>query len=247
MSESHNTQQSTGLQNTGDVTLRHENSPTEPPDPKRARTKSPSLSLSHKLKAIVIALCCHHRCSWSQLVGTEWLSSCGFSPIDVHLITKMTSWAVCGVRGPGKRDEETCDVDHEPPPYVSTDTATSSDIAIATNSTHSLSTTTTNSVQSLYPAASSTPSLKTNSTHPHDTMTTSPAHSLNTVATTSSHSSYHPHPREATGILCKRFLDLARLHYLRDWGLEARLVYFVSRETSLENVLLIGTPPVLDT
>ena len=162
----------------------------------------------------------------------------------------MTSWTVCGVRGPGKGDVETCDVEHESHPYISTDTATSSDITIATNSTQSPGTTTTNSVHPLSPITSSAPSLKTNSTHPHDTMTTSSAHSLNTKATTSSpqlHSSYHPHPREATGILCKRFLDLARLHYLRDRGLEARLVYFVSRETSLENVLLIGTPPVLGT
>lgn len=232
LSKSHDHQQPLGLRNSSDVTLPHQNSPTEPPDTKRACPNPPSLtpspphshphsspSPSRKLRAIVIALCCHHRCSWSQLAGTAWLCGCGFSPTDVHLITKMSSWAVCGVRGTGKEDFESRDLEHEHSPYDNSATVNSDDVVI------------------------------TSSTHPISTMATSSTHSPSTTMTSSAHHdrprSYHPHPREATGIMCKRVLDLARLSYLRDNGMDGRLVYFVSRATSLENVLLIATPSTL--
>ena len=52
---------------------------------------------------------------------------------------------------------------------------------------------------------------------------------------------YIPHPNEGVGLMCKRLIDVARLHYLTQCGLRAELVYYVSRDTSLENVLLIAT------
>ena len=240
MSKSCDHQEPMGFQNSSDVTLPHHGGPTDPPDAKRScpapppATPSPALSpshtntpsiipppppslphtnhlsspspISHKLRAIVIALCCHHRCTWSQLAGTEWLHGCGFSPVDVHLITKMTSWAVCGVRGPEKGshdlDKESHDLDHDNTPF--NDSTTNSDSTINSSSVH------------------------------HVTMATGSTHHP---------PSYHPHPREPVGLTCKRLLDLARLHYLKTRGWDGRLVHFVSRGTSLENVLLIATPP----
>lgn len=55
---------------------------------------------STQLCGVAMALCCHHRCCWSQLVGREFLSELGFTPQDFHLISHMTSWAVCGTRPP---------------------------------------------------------------------------------------------------------------------------------------------------
>lgn len=55
-------------------------------------------------------------------------------------------------------------------------------------------------------------------------------------------SGYFPHPKEGIGLKCKRLVDLARLSYLQEHGFDARLVYFVGKTTSLENVLLIATP-----
>lgn len=52
---------------------------------------------------------------------------------------------------------------------------------------------------------------------------------------------YIPHPNEGVGLMCKRLIDQARVHYLKEQGLKAQLVYYVDRKVSLENVLLIAT------
>ena len=198
--QSHDHHRPIASKNSDDVILHHQDcSSTEPPEAKRARTDPILQSLSSKLRGLVIALCCHHRCSWSQLAGTAWLRGRGFSPIDAHLVSKMTSWAVCGVRSP---DLVSLPDDHHTDNHLSPEKKLG--VTMATDSTQSRVAMTT----------SSTPYTP----------------------------SYHPHPREEVGLKCKRVLDLARLQYLRERGMEARLVYFVSRSTSLENVLLIATP-----
>ena len=53
-----------------------------------------------------------------------------------------------------------------------------------------------------------------------------------------------PHPREHVGLKCKRLIDMARVHYLKKRGFLPRLLYYVERETSLENVLLLAVPEV---
>ena len=60
-------------------------------------------------QGILIALCCHQRCAWGSFFGREIMSSFGFTPVDFHLITHMTSWGVCGVHPTqqGKTDHET--------------------------------------------------------------------------------------------------------------------------------------------
>ena len=61
-----------------------------------------SNSCRQKLCGVLIALCCHHRCSWPQLAGRSFFERLGFTPVDLHLICHMSSWAVCGVRPPPK-------------------------------------------------------------------------------------------------------------------------------------------------
>ena len=52
---------------------------------------------------------------------------------------------------------------------------------------------------------------------------------------------YIPHPKESIGIKCKRLIDFARVSYLRNHGFDVKLVNYVDRRTSLENVLLVVT------
>lgn len=54
--------------------------------------------LGMRVCGLGVALCCHHRCSWEQLAGRDFLAELGFSAQDFHLISHMTSWAVCGQR-----------------------------------------------------------------------------------------------------------------------------------------------------
>ena len=123
-----------------------------------------------RLEAIVMAVCCHHRCTWASLLGREMLEQLGFSPVDFHLMSHMSSWAVCGVRAEGVEWD----------------------------------------------------------------------HSAEGVAQ-NCHTHYIPHPKEDIGLKCKRIIDAARVWALRRAGLDAKLVYFVDKNTSLENVLLIAT------
>lgn len=152
-----------------------------------------------RLSSVLIALCCHHRCTWSQLVGREFFTKLGFSPIDFHMISHMTSWAVCGVR-PEKKTS------------FMTDHVTTSNIDLPTDTKGSITDSYSQSGEGV-------------------AVSTKPLYKCGYVA----------HSNETIGLKCKRLIDLARLHYLRRHGFKVRLVYYVDKKTSLENVLLIAT------
>ncbi|KAK3847147.1 MAG: methyltransferase TRM13-domain-containing protein [Linnemannia gamsii] len=48
--------------------------------------------------------------------------------------------------------------------------------------------------------------------------------------------------REKLGLQCKRLLDIGRVRYLKEHGFDAELVYYVDKETSLENLALMAVP-----
>lgn len=45
-----------------------------------------------KVRAIVIALCCHHRLMWNEYVGKEFFHRNHFTPRDFSLIRSLASW-----------------------------------------------------------------------------------------------------------------------------------------------------------
>ncbi len=48
--------------------------------------------------------------------------------------------------------------------------------------------------------------------------------------------------RERLGLQCKRLLDIGRVRYLQEHGFDAELVYYVDKDTSLENLALMAVP-----
>ncbi|KAJ6638621.1 tRNA:m(4)X modification enzyme TRM13 like [Pseudolycoriella hygida] len=48
------------------------------------------------VKGFVIALCCHHRCTWRAFVGKKFLVDNGITQQEFDVLTKMVGWAVCG-------------------------------------------------------------------------------------------------------------------------------------------------------
>nr|XP_058951821.1 tRNA:m(4)X modification enzyme TRM13 homolog [Pocillopora verrucosa] len=50
------------------------------------------------VKGVILALCCHHCCSWPQYVGRPFLQNLGFTAEDFHLLCCLSSWATCGIR-----------------------------------------------------------------------------------------------------------------------------------------------------
>lgn len=49
-----------------------------------------------KTIAIIIALCCHHRCDWKHFVGKDFFIENGVTTKEFTIMTKMVGWAICG-------------------------------------------------------------------------------------------------------------------------------------------------------
>ena len=169
-----------------------------------------------KLAGVLVALCCHHRCSWPHLVGKEFFTSLGFSPTDFHIISLMSSWAVCGMRPQKTASTDSTDVAGGEGSH--TDTSHKDCCCTPTSFDHSPGT----------KAVSSSPIME----------------DKYKFKGRQTPLCYIPHPKEPIGLKCKRLIDAARVWYLQQHGLDARLVYFVEQSTSLENVLLIAVPPM---
>lgn len=60
--------------------------------------------------AVIIALCCHHRCEWKHLVGKEFFMQNGVSVKEFATLTKMVGWAICGT---GKSRERRKQIEEE--------------------------------------------------------------------------------------------------------------------------------------
>ncbi|XP_060645212.1 tRNA:m(4)X modification enzyme TRM13 homolog [Drosophila nasuta] len=125
---------------------------------------------------ILIALCCHHRCSWRSYVGKTWLLDAGITPREFVIMTKMVSWAVCGSGLSRERRKAMAEAEADP---------------------H----------KEALPEVSQRLSRE---------------------------------ERELIGYQCKRVLDFGRLEHLKTNGYEASLKFYVPRDVTLENVILLA-------
>jgi len=50
---------------------------------------------SKNVRAIIIALCCHHRLMWNDYVGKNFFYQHNLTPKDFSLIRALTSWCTC--------------------------------------------------------------------------------------------------------------------------------------------------------
>ncbi|XP_065584164.1 tRNA:m(4)X modification enzyme TRM13 homolog isoform X2 [Artemia franciscana] len=64
-----------------------------------------SISQCEKVMAVILAICCHHRCSWSAYCGKHFLSQEGINCNDFSLLTKISSWYTCGLKSNGSNQE----------------------------------------------------------------------------------------------------------------------------------------------
>eukprot|EP00927_Polykrikos_kofoidii_P028194 TRINITY_DN2464_c1_g1_i1.p1 TRINITY_DN2464_c1_g1~~TRINITY_DN2464_c1_g1_i1.p1 ORF type:complete len:667 (+),score=74.39 TRINITY_DN2464_c1_g1_i1:27-2003(+) len=53
-----------------------------------------------RVAGAVIALCCHHRCTWESYCNPDWLEAHEVSAVDFQIICRMSSWAVSSPSGP---------------------------------------------------------------------------------------------------------------------------------------------------
>jgi len=52
--------------------------------------------LGVRIVGLVMASCCHHRCTWANFIGQEYLLEMGFTEDDFPVLCGITSWATCG-------------------------------------------------------------------------------------------------------------------------------------------------------
>jgi tRNA:m4X modification enzyme len=50
------------------------------------------------IKAILIALCCHHRCDWTEYCHRKWMERHHITGTRFEMMRLMSSWAICGHR-----------------------------------------------------------------------------------------------------------------------------------------------------
>lgn len=220
----------------------------------------PSLLSLPPVSGIVIALCCHQRCDWQNFFGCEVLSELGFNSIDFHLISHMTSWAVCGVRPrtEKKQDEKQTDTNLDTKSFptrgniedLTSEAKDRTELQYYCNTEYEGRT-------ECWPSWKSEDEYRTE--RQSSCITEKEGIEGESFSSQSSHKSksqsshgtkdestfgvgYVPHPKETIGLKCKRILDYARIRYLRQHGYDARLIYYTDKSISLENVLLVAVP-----
>lgn len=62
---------------------------------------NPDMKITHspRLAGVVLAPCCHHRCSWPSYVGKKFFKENGLDRSQFQLMTSMCSWATCSWKG----------------------------------------------------------------------------------------------------------------------------------------------------
>ena len=50
------------------------------------------------IQAILIALCCHHRCSWTQYCNQSWMHGQNIDGLQFEIMSSMSTWAISGQR-----------------------------------------------------------------------------------------------------------------------------------------------------
>ncbi|XP_071485589.1 tRNA:m(4)X modification enzyme TRM13 homolog [Diadema antillarum] len=222
---------------------------------------------AHCIKGVVMAMCCHHRCSWKSYVGREFLTRVGISSRDFMAIVRMSSWATCGSRdakdeaGVGSAETE------------NNLTKSGDDKLSGVSEAHE-----TKVSQSYMEGERQSTCMEWKGTEPGNLIKRigrdeKVQDDLMTDGGRSSHgddlflrgrdrgksseeeASEHPveqqsivstlglsvPDREMIGFKCKRVLDMGRLLYLRNHRLKTELVYYVERSITPENALLVAT------
>jgi len=169
-------------------------------------------------RGMMVALCCHHRCDWATYVGRDFMTSCGVTPREFDLLTRLSSWATCA-RTRVKNEEKVTE-GSKPPEKKRKD--------IRKNKLPN-------------PTSDNKPQ-----TEKQENRQEKPVDHLATDLVTSAGSTHLRESlsvteRESIGRKCKRLIDQGRLVYLTERGLACCLRAYVDEEITPENVVLLVT------
>ena len=207
-----------------------------------------------ELEAIVLALCCHHRCDWQTYTGKEFFKDLGLSARDFHLICSMTSWATCATRTflnkLAERATEGDNEDNETLKCEENSQIRQQESRVEENEPEKKRTKIDDIKESSFGTKlkdvetgigeSSSDQLQKHSEPAGE-------HEIPDDDGDYYHPRYGsltPEQREEVGYQCKKLIDIGRLKFIEMHGFHVRLVKYTTSELSLENVALLATRKV---
>lgn len=158
---------------------------------------------------IILALCCHHRCTWGAYSGVSFLQDSGFSSSEFYTLTALTSWATCNSKDIPSREGMG---DNE------------SDLRESENGFE----------KNVAEQATDISALKSEA---YESKASQDKQLQENRYTRLSLSAKY---REELGRKAKQLLDYGRVKYLQEQGFNCRLIQYVSKETTLENIALLA-------
>lgn len=174
------------------------------------------------LSGVVIATCCHHKCSWGTYCNRPFFEELGISAEDFQLLTVISSWATSGAAGGGAGSGDrgggglNARDDAANAPYNAPNAPNAAADAQrgAPNAQHDASLL--GEHENADPEAAQLGALL-------DGRIDAPT-------------------RRQLGRMCKRLLDTGRLRYLAQHGYSVRLQTYVDEIVSPENMLIVAQP-----
>ena len=207
-----------------------------------------------ELEAIVLALCCHHRCDWQTYTGKEFFTDLGLTARDFHLICSMTSWATCATRTFLNKLAERATEDHENDEALKSkenSSITEIKAEIEENEPESKRTKIEDAKETtsfdIKLKGSKTGSVESGSDQQQKHSEPAGEHDSPVDDSEYYHPRYGsltPEQREEAGYQCKKLIDMGRLKFIERHGFHVRLVKYTTSELSLENVALLATRKV---
>lgn len=175
------------------------------------------------VQGIMIASCCHHKCTWGTYVNRPFFERLGFDEEDFLLLTVMSSWATAV----------------SPTATAAFRPAEQSDPAFNTQEERSTSSETLDGATLASDTSCRAVMTPKDFNDEHAVADPGVIDSLNqTTGDLLDGTS-----RREIGRMCKRLLDTGRLRYLEQHGFKnCRLQMYVSEQVTPENVLLVTGP-----
>ncbi|XP_018026840.1 tRNA:m(4)X modification enzyme TRM13 homolog [Hyalella azteca] len=199
---------------------------------------------------LVIALCCHHKCSWQHYTGKRFFKRIGLSGAEFTAVMGLTSWAVCAARPPAAdssvpaatADANRVHVDSSDVYYkASFATMDADEVTVVSSDVNSKVSymllddiKVHHDCQNIKNKASSTPTYEE-----HDAVTEGSG-----ARNRYERLGLSIGEREAIGRAAKLLIDHGRVEFLRECGLQAKLVRYVDQQVTLENVALVAYLPL---
>ncbi|KAK0062954.1 tRNA:m(4)X modification enzyme TRM13 isoform X4 [Biomphalaria pfeifferi] len=173
-----------------------------------------------QLQGIMIALCCHHQCTWDTYSGQEFMQTIGISPENFDLLTRLSSWATCAKTTVQEEINLQIDFTFELFKLY---------LAMAKPKAKSIRETTNNNSDTIMRDDPKEVSEDHNTKDLINRDYNKPLREQLSVS-----------QREEIGRKCKRLIDTGRLHFLKSKGLQCFLREYINESITPENVVLIA-------